>query len=261
MASLSADEITDICSHCQKKFKSKKSYTTHIEKQSCFSSGEISYCKICDLKLDNHNAYVKHLMTMEHINSIGCNKLERLNNNVAPSILTADPFLTQNEANLIGTTNLGTKYTFVYENNEQQIVNLVRDSKQIDIAVSSGAVSSGANTSIGGSASIGDAPAPDRVLTPSPRQQKLLIYLEGQKNIQEGVTNFTKMLSNGKLAMEDYYGFSSIIREYAGFTNENRTAYLATINKFVENLVKIKNGGQTIYNEKDIAKLVVALTL
>jgi uncharacterized C2H2 Zn-finger protein len=238
------NNIVDICSRCHKKFKSKKIYKTHIEQQLCFSSGELSYCKICDLTLDNHKSYVKHIMTIEHINNIGCNKLERLNNNLAPSILTVDPFLTQNEANLIGTNNLGTKFIFVYENNEQQTVNLVRDN-----TVSNNAIAEPISS------------APDRILMPSPRQKKLLLYLAQQKTINEGVENFTRLLSNGKLTMEDYYGFNSIIREHTAFSNEYRIAYLATINKFVENLVKMKNSGQPIYHEKDISKLVVGLTL
>ena len=238
------NDIVDICSHCHKKFKSKKTYKKHIEQQLCFGSGELSYCKICNLTLDNHKSYVKHIMTIEHINNIGCNKLEQLHNNAAPSILTVDPFLTQNEANLIGTNNLGTKFTFVYENNEQQTVNLVRD-----------------NTIVNSANSEPVSSAPDRILMPSSRQNKLLVYLGQQKTIKEGVENFTKMLSNGKLTMEDYYGFNSIIREYTAFSNEYRTAYLATINKFVENLVKMKNSGQPIYHENDISKLVVAFTL
>jgi hypothetical protein len=42
---------------------------------------------------------------------------------------------------------------------------------------------------------------------------------------------------------------------------EVRQTILALINKFVEGLTKKRAGGQTTYNGKDIAKVVIALSM
>jgi hypothetical protein len=236
----------EFCSHCKKKFKSKATYTKHVDQQLCFSSNELSYCKICDIKLDNHASYVKHIITMEHLNNIGCSKLERLNDNQPNKIFTADPYLNKNEASLIGTTNLGCKFTIVYENNETQVVNLARTSN-IDIYQSK-------------AEQLDNCQVPDKIIKPTPRQEKLLIFMESQTNTIDASNNFLKMI-NSKLSLEDYYGLTSIIRDHKRFKPEYRTAYLEMINKFVEALVKMKTAGQPVYKDKDISKLVIALTI
>jgi hypothetical protein len=98
------------CTHCNKVLKSAKTYEHHINNQLCYSKNEITYCKICNIKKDTHTEYIKHLLSMEHLNSIGCNKLETLNTNQPSTILQADPYLSNNEARSIGTNNLGNKF-------------------------------------------------------------------------------------------------------------------------------------------------------
>ena len=59
------------CNKCHKHFKTKNVFEKHVEQQLCYSKNEISYCKTCNITLDTHAGYVKHLMTAEHLAKIG----------------------------------------------------------------------------------------------------------------------------------------------------------------------------------------------
>lgn len=69
------------CTKCHKHFKTKGVYEKHIGQQLCYDKNELSYCKTCNITLDSHTGYVKHLMTAEHLRCIGAGKLERLKEN------------------------------------------------------------------------------------------------------------------------------------------------------------------------------------
>ena len=224
------------CKNCNKNFKGKVHYERHILQQTCYDSNNITYCKVCNITLSTNAEYVSHLMTMIHLNQIGFSKLDKLITNKPSTLLSADPYLTQTEAKLIGTNNLGESYTFVFENDKTQHVSLVHNSKEIN------------------------TPAPDKVIQPTERQLKLLIFLEKQTNSVDGSNNLLKMLDN-KLGVEDYHGLTTFIKEDDKILPEFKTAYLNMINRFVEALVKKKNAGQTVYKDKNIQKLVIALTM
>ena len=62
------------CSHCDKVMKSEKLYDKHVSGQVCYSKDEKTICKVCNITLVDRAEYVKHLLSMAHINNIGCNK-------------------------------------------------------------------------------------------------------------------------------------------------------------------------------------------
>ena len=66
------------CENCLKNFKSKLLYEKHTIQQLCILQDKITYCKVCCLTVNNHNEYKKHLFTIEHLNNIGYNNIERL---------------------------------------------------------------------------------------------------------------------------------------------------------------------------------------
>ena len=230
------------CERCNKVLKSAKTYNTHIKHQLCYSKNEITYCKLCDITMENHIEYVKHLLTMEHINKIGCNKLEVLHSNQPSTILQADPYLTNNEARSIGTNNLGAKFTFVFENNTTQTINLV-------------------NTPTNENTTVGITNGAGRMGThiPSQRQIKILGLLTGIGTIKEGVKLLTVMLEN-KLNIEDYNGLQKLIQNDGKMTTEYKNVYLSIIEQFVASLIGRRAKGETLYNGKDISKLVISLT-
>ena len=235
------------CAKCHKHFKTKGAYEKHIGQQLCYSKDELSYCKTCNITLETHAGYIKHLMTAEHLECIGVGKLERLKEERPGVIHTADPYLSRNEAELLGTRNLGEKYTLVFENNDIQEVKLVRKSLPIS------------EVKVPGNANIQSA-APDKITQPTSKQIEIIKYLETQTNPVEANNSFIKILTT-KLELEDYYGLTTLIREHANISLEVKKAILSLINKFVDGLTKKRVGGQTTYNNKDIAKVVVALCM
>ena len=240
------------CKKCSKHFKSKGAFDKHVGQQLCYDKDDITYCKTCNITMTTHAAYIKHLMTREHLESIGAGRLERLKDETPGVIHTADPYLSKNEAELLGTRNLGEKYTLVFENNEIQEVKLIRKPSPPLAPVPEPIQVSIGNNSI--------SAAPDKIVSATARQLKIIQYLEAQKNPVEANNNFIKVLTT-KLELEDYYGLTTLIRENDAMSLEVKKTILALINKFVEGLTKKRAGGQTTYNGKDIAKVVIALSM
>jgi hypothetical protein len=259
------------CSKCHKHFKTKGAYEKHIGQQLCYNSDELSYCKICNITLESHAGYVKHLMTLVHLESIGVGKLERLKEERPGVIHTADPYLSRNEAELLGTRNLGEKYTLVFENNEIQEVKLVRKQQPPSPPSPSppplanmqtpSQVPSIVQSKVSANMSMrNESAAPDRIIHATVNQIEIIQYLEKQKNPVEANNSFIKVLTT-KLALEDYYGLTTLIRENANISLEVKKTILGLINKFVEGLTKKRAGGQLTYNSKDIGKVVIALSM
>ena len=256
------------CSKCHKHFKTKGAYEKHIGQQLCYNSDELSYCKTCNITLESHAGYVKHLMTLVHLESIGVGKLERLKEERPGVIHTADPYLSRNEAELLGTRNLGEKYTLVFENNEIQEVKLVRkppssppSQPQLANMQTPLQVPSIVQSKVSANVSMRtESAAPDRITQATVNQIEIIQYLEKQKNPVEANNSFIKVLTT-KLALEDYYGLTTLIRENDNISLEVKQTILGLINKFVEGLTKKRAGGQLTYNSKDIGKVVIALSM
>ena len=252
------------CAKCHKHFKTKVAYEKHIGQQLCYDKNELSYCKTCNITLDSHIGYIKHLMTLQHLECIGAGKLERLKEDRPGAIHTVDPYLSSNEAVLLGTRNLGEKYTLVFENNEIQEVKLVRKPSsppnshlEIPVKVSQTMISANVPEQV---PIVVDLVAPDKITQPTIKQVEIMQYLERQQNPVEANNSFIKILTT-KLELEDYYGLTTLIRDNRNISLEVKKIILGLINKFVEGLTKKRAGGQTTYNNKDIAKVVVALSM
>lgn len=284
------------CSKCNKNFKTKSAHTKHVTQQLCYGLTEISYCRICKVGCGTNKNYVKHLMTQEHLSSIGIEQLEKIKDDNAerPSnILLADPYLSNKDKMMLGTRNLGNKYTFVFENNERQEINLIhppittldkpppvdkpimpeimpeimqsvisndKGQSAVSTACSSGTGNSGTGSSPCVDNKVGDARAPDRIIYPTERQMKLMILLSKFNTPTESANCLLKMIDN-KMHIEDYYGLTTIIRENPIFTLETKQTLLTLINNFVEGLTKKRAAGIIAYKDKDIAKMVVGLSM
>ena len=246
------------CTKCHKHFKTKGAYEKHIGQQLCYYHDELSYCKTCNITLASHTVYVKHVMTVQHLGCIGAGKLERLKEDRPGTIHTADPYLSSNEAELLGTRNLGEKYTLVFENNETQEVKLVRKQSPPIAPIQAPMIVS--PTVSLRAPIVAELAAPDRITQPTIKQIEIMHYLETQHNPVEANNSFIKVLTT-KLELEDYYGLSTLIRDNGNISLEVKKIILGLINKFVEGLTKKRVGGQTTYNNKDIAKVVVALSM
>ena len=149
----------------------------------------------------------------------------------------------------------------VFENNETQEVKLIRKSSQpivytqapiqAPIEVSNPYVPVKIATELA---------APDKITQPTGMQIEIIKYLEKQQNPVEANNSFIKVLTT-KLELEDYYGLTTLIRDNGNISLEVKKTILCLINKFVDGLTKKRVGGQTTYNNKDIAKVVVALSM
>ncbi len=287
------NSFTKQCLHCNKVIKNIKTYEHHVNTQICYSKTELTYCKICNIKLENRNEYIQHLITIVHLNNIGCNNIELLDNTQPNALLQLDPYLSVNDAKLIGTTNLGHKFTFVFNNLQTQIIDLVAHKQNIntsyntqsntqsntlsDSSITDNTLSnSNSNSIVDNSIScknISDITIilpndtinnktnimPIISLEPTIKQKKILLILKDVKNISDGCNILHRMIDT-KLNIEDYNGLQTFIKNDINIIDELKNAYIELINKFINMLIKKCNNGDTIYKEKNISKLVIFLT-
>jgi hypothetical protein len=273
-------EFNSECNHCSKIFKSKLIYDKHISQQLCYSQDEITYCKICCITLSNHNQYKKHLFTIEHLNSIGYNKIERLQTKEVSQVHLADPYLTSNDINKIAHTNLGDSFTFVFNKGNTKTVSLVnnnnnnQDVQNIQIQQKENTIQSQQLQQIQQSQQIQQLQQLQQsqqiqqlqqsqhiINEPTPRQQKIILILNKQvaeNTISDCGKTFYKMLDN-KLQIDDYKGLQNIITNLQIPDNYKET-YLKVVEIFISMLVKETTKGEKLYKDKDISQLVINLT-
>ena len=247
------------CSKCNKLFKNELSYNKHTLEQVCYKSNEITHCKLCNITLDTHNEYKKHLYSLNHINHIGCNTIEKINTSPTQTIHHLDPFLNKNDAESIASKNLGNSFTLVFETGQTQTVNLKHNTKE-NTTTRENTITS--NTTIENNTILLNEQQSIKPIEPTERQTKIINFLKKQisenKSIETSGTTFYKMLDN-KLQLEDYKGLQNIITQLD--INDNyKQNYITIINNFISLLVKEKTNGQKIYKDKDISQLVVNLT-
>jgi len=277
------DKFTGSCEHCLKVFKNIKIYEKHINEQLCYKDNEITYCNICLITYKSHNEYKNHLFSVEHINKIGFDTIEKIdksntttNTNNTTTVNTLDPYLTTNDVKKLSTNNLGDSFTFVYEKGNTQTITL-KPHKTIPITNTNTNTNTMANTMANtmsntidntmstttvkssdcNNTSVGNTQIP----IPSIRQTKLINFLEKQmiqSSIDDSGHNFYKMLDN-KLQLEDYKSLQKIVK-FLNINEDYKLNYLKTIDIFINYLVKEKTLGHNFYKDKDISQLVINLT-
>ena len=268
-------QFEGICTKCTKIFKTKDSYEKHTMEQTCFKKDEITYCKICLYTYENHLQYERHLFSMEHLNNIGFNDIERIKTKEVHQVHLADPYLTTNDVNNISKKNLGNSFTFVFNSGDTQTIELstrapVRGLKPLelpcDLKITSNSQvpllndkSNMQNNNSNKGFKGAEAPLAEAlVVVPSARQAKIIAFLERQTSIEESGKNFYKMLDN-KLQLEDYKGLQTMIKSIK-IAAEFKDNYIKVIEAFIAGLVKQRTSGIKVYKDKDIEKLVCNLT-
>jgi len=263
-------EFNSECKHCSKIFKSKIIYDKHTSQQLCYSQDEITYCKVCLINYTNHNLYKKHLFTIDHLNNIGYNKIERLQTKEVSKVHLADPYLTSNDINKIENTNLGDSFTFVFNKGNTKTVSLVNNNNNQHVENLQNSQYELQQTKlidqsphlIDQKQKIENIKQIDHINNePTLRQQKLIVILN--KQVAENTASdcgktFYKMLDN-KLQIDDYKGLQNIITNLQIPDNYKET-YLKVVEIFISMLVKETTKGEKLYKDKDISQLVINLT-
>jgi len=283
-------KFTKGCDHCQKIFKSKKTYENHIYTQACKPLNEITYCKICDLTCESHQQYKKHLTSLRHNNKIQTiyGIVETIEVVVAPLINTADPYLTSDDVDTITKKSLGNNFTINYnDGRDSHIVKLVKqivsdthdthDTHDTPATLSSTDQKTSIQNNLVQTSQIlqiSETLQTVQALEPSvtsnsikynvdpieatPRQAKIITYLEGYKNIANCGEKLIEILKE-KLQIEDYKHLQTLLQQSPHLNNEMKEAYVSAINKFSMAMVKLKNKGVSSYKDKDITMIVMNL--
>ena len=266
-------QFKEECLHCSKIFKSKLTYKKHILQQLCYNNDEISYCKVCCITLPNHSYYKKHLFTIDHLNNIGYNKIERLQTKEVSQVHLADPYLNSNDVNKIANTNLGDSFTFVFNIGNTKTISLVNNNsnniqtndtinQSLNDSTKENTLNTNPNTNINTNPNQNTITNQNTLVEPTIRQQKLILVLEKHINdkiiLGDSGKLFYKMLDN-KLQLEDYKSLNTIISNL-NIPNNYKETYLKVIEIFISMLVKEKTKGNKLYKEKDISEIVINLT-
>ena len=208
---------------------------------------------------------------MEHLNNIGFNDIERLKTKEAEKIHLIDPYLNNNDVNKLSKTNLGDSFTFVFNTGNTQTVTLANNSddnlnnnsenktyqqnKNIDTIPEEINIQETQKQPI---QQLTQQPIQQPIQKPTPRQIKIISFLEKQTSIEDSGQMFYKMLDN-KLQLEDYKGLQNMIT-HLNIDNVFKENYIKVIESFVSLLVKQSTSGIKNYKDKNISQLVCNLT-
>ena len=265
-----ANKILYPCVHCNKNFKNKKTFDTHIRIQVCINKELITYCKLCDITLLTRDEYNSHICSMLHLNNIGCNNIDVLSANIPNAILCVDPYLSLSDAVSIGTNNLGSGCTFVFTDSSKQsamletinpviIQNTHTNSDSNDVIQCD-------NNDIKDVKDVKDAKdiiipiqIPIQLPLPTDKQKKILVILSSVASVSSGCAVLLRLLDN-KLLIDDYNSLQYFIKVDNVISDELKTTYIELINKFINMLIKKKNAGDIFYKEKEISRMVILLT-
>ena len=265
------EEFNAECDHCSKTFKSKLLYDKHTIQQVCYSEDEMTYCKICNETLLNVNDYKKHLFTMNHLNNIGYNNIEKLQNKEVSKVHLADPYLSKTDINSITNTNLGDSFTFVFNKGNTKTVSLVNNVQVpikeliqdtiIQDTIVQAIIQNQVQDQVQDQVQEQESNNKNSIIEYTPRQLKLILILEKQSNENtpgDSGKNFFKLLDT-KLQIEDYKGLQSIINNL-NVLDTYKNTYSKVIEIFITMLIKEKNKGEKLYKNKDISQLVINLS-
>lgn len=248
---ISKPKFEGTCTNCSKLFKQSKLYEKHINEQVCYKKDDITYCKLCLHTYNSHNDYKTHLFSIEHINNIGVNNVEKIKKPSTNIVHNLDPYLNTTDINKLSLNNLGDNFTFVFEKGNTQTITLQQTKKDTVDTVDT---TKNTNDTV-------EINTSSEILEPTARQVKIINFLEKQivtVSISDSGNNFYKMLDN-KLQLEDYKGLQKIIINLP-INEEFKQNYLKTIDIFISFLVKEKTMGNTFYKDKDISQLVINIT-
>jgi uncharacterized C2H2 Zn-finger protein len=285
-------QFNGICNKCAKVFRNETTYTEHMKYQKCTTATTTTYCKICDLTLNNRDDYEKHLVSLTHIDKIQSNfgYIEPIEINETPAINIIDPYLTSDDIANINKKTLGTNFTINFKNNRSQTVNLVALPKVKKQSVNdnisdpneqnqqnqqnlttqqqkqnnnnpcqSNPTPNQVTQNHTVNKPVTQSTMSTRIVDATQRQKKIITFLEGIQDSSKCASKLLELLDN-KLHIDDYKNLQSLIKQSAIITNQMKEIYITTIEKFTMALIKLKTKGTTLYKEKDIATLVMNLT-
>ena len=219
----------------------------------CYNTNEITYCKLCNIMLSSRTIYEQHLFTIDHINNIGCDSLEKINDDKPSVILQLDKYLNNDEKRIMG-PGLGSKFTFVYNNLQAQEINLVSQN-----------ITEPDNAAI---PVIINEPIPNSITSEqkhiNPNLEKILVILQNNDSIKNKCDILVRVLMSNKMNLLDYTRLIQFIKNNNinnSINNDLQQQYINILQKFINMLKKKTMSGITEYNNKSISALMSILTL
>lgn len=291
------------CLNCGKLFKTNNAYLNHINTQVCFSSDKKTYCKVCKIKFDSRELYEQHLISAEHLSiinkdtltsiininniSLKSNKNNKKTINNIHNTNSRDPYLDNQDKNIINTNKLFNKLTFVYDNGDVEFKNInttVKFNNQHKTNYTSNTnVSINENDNKVNEYELGRlSPSSDISLLNHDkydcgehdelqeedkekikqqsleRQKKILVFLKQNEEREDCDKRFLKLLN--KLNIYDYEGLNNYIIKDKTVKVIAKQKYLQAIQSFIKLLIKKKNEGYSNHNNNKIEDIVTYLT-
>ncbi len=244
-------QYSETCSNCNRVFKNEKTYGDHIKKQICYTPLTTTYCKSCNVVLPTRLDYEKHLIKLEHIQTVQSKftgVIEQIDIDPVPTINSADPYLDKQDINQLTKKTLGHNFTIHFNNKKSQSINLVPIKTPSET-----------NTNHQPLLSKPIEHSSHKSIVATPRQSKIIKLLESINDQTKCGAKLLEILDN-KLHIDDYKNLQTLINQSEHTLPEIKSIYLQTIEKFTMALIKLKTKGVEMYKEKDIATLVTNLT-
>ena len=289
-----------VCVKCKKIFKTHNAHLNHVNTQVCFTSDTKTYCKVCKIKFDSRELYEQHLISAEHVSIINKDTLTSIidintislkskkgNNKTINNINNTnsrDPYLDNQDKNIINTNKLFNKLTFVYDNGDIEYKNInttikfdnhhkLNHTSNINVSINEnenkineyelGRCSPSSDISLLNNdkydcddhQEIDEEHIREQSIE---RQKKILIFLKQNETRDDCDKRFLKLLN--KLNLHDYEGLNTFIIKDKTIKIIAKQKYLQAIQSFIKLLIKKKNEGFSNHNDNKIEDIVTYLT-
>ena len=227
------------CSICQKTFKTKKTFQKKTAKQLCCPSNLRTFCIICDINLETHPNYRKHLCSKSHLMKVDAiqladyqlNEDERKKDNTAT--FQADPYLSNQEKKEFSPSN-STSTSNSTPNLEPEPSSLPPTPQP---------------------PSYEDSFDPQKSIPiPTEKQSKILTLLGKLYTEADAETRFLKLLNS--LHVPDYRNLSLLIINYEGIPILEKQKFMDVIQKYKNLLIQKYNQGLTEFKGKTIKEII-----
>tara|TARA_A100001015_G_C14880381_1_gene668173 strand:- start:151 stop:774 length:624 start_codon:yes stop_codon:yes gene_type:complete len=202
-------------------------------------------CVDCNITFTDQKKYKKHLSSIKHLNqitNIPINKLEKeVNEN-----LKLDPFLNNEDINKLENDSLGDGITIQFNNNHT--VNLKYEKENIQ---QQEPVKETIEEPV-------KEPIKEKIII-TQKQIQIIKFLIKFQNHKEMITKFYKILQTINLKDLNKLDTHIISTNHINITNKQKI--IKIFNAFKKNLIKLKEKGETTYNNIIIDDIINLITL
>lgn len=267
--------ISLLCAKCNKTFKTKKSKTRHVLKQICTPLRERTYCEPCSFTASSIEEYKKHLVSINHLSCISDVKTRPIEIEKPTDLFALDPYLTKEEKQASKQAKF---LSFTHKDNTITRIDIARENAVIVAKKQAQAEQEELERKAIEEAKYIDGihyvEEPENKLDyqsilnaelytippKTERQKRILAFLIKAQNVSDNIKKNKLKDILRLVSMEDANYLMSHIRRCDEIELTSKQFYMAFIDSFLMELVKLLGRGIEYIGDKKIVDFVAKMS-